>query len=140
MEISKETLKMLRESGWFEGRNIDIKEIEENLEQLGYVVFQEVKNFLKEFGNLVIEDTLNEETHNTSIRFTNYYAHGSFVSEEKYAKEKLIPVGKIDSDYLVLLVSESGKIYCSTGKLGDSALEAWENLINGRGVQPWGSY
>lgn len=138
--MSIETLKILKDSGWYEGRSIDIKEIEDNLKQLGYEVFSEVKAFLKEFGDLVIEDTINEEIHNTNIRFTDYHAYGAFKTEEKYAQEKLIPVGKIDSDYLILLVSESGKVYCNTGKLGENAIEAWENLINGDGAKPWGSF
>ncbi|NEN87294.1 SUKH-3 domain-containing protein [Paenibacillus elgii] len=135
--MSEETLKILRDSGWYEGRSIDTKEIEENLEKIGFFVFPEVKKFLKEFGNLVIEDTINDETHNTSVRFNSY---GAFKAEEEYAQEKLVPVGLIDSDFLVLFVSESGKVYCSTGKLGDNATEAWERLIGGRGFKPWGYF
>ncbi|MCM3700719.1 SUKH-3 domain-containing protein [Paenibacillus macerans] len=140
LSISKETLKILRDSGWYEGRNIDIKEIKEDLEQLGYVVFPKVEDFLREFGDLVVEDTVNEEIHNTSIRFTNYYRHGGFKYEEKYAGEKLVPVGMIDSENLMLLVSESGKVYCSTGKLGDTAIEAWDHLISGYGMKLWGIF
>jgi len=91
---------------------------------------------MKEFGNLIIEDKINDETHTTKIRFTDYYANGAFTSEEKYARERLVPVGKMDSEYLILFVSESGKVYCSTGKLGNSPIESWENLIGGRG-EPW---
>lgn len=137
---TKETLKILRDSGWYAGRKIDISEIKGNLEQRGYVVFPTVEDFMREFGDLVIEDTVNEEMHNTSIRFTDYYRHGSFKSEEKYAGEKLVPVGMIDSDNLLLFVSESGKVYCSTGKLGDSAMEAWDHLISGHGFKPWGVF
>ncbi|WP_028531949.1 SUKH-3 domain-containing protein [Paenibacillus sp. UNC217MF] len=138
MNLSNETVKILRDAGWYEGRRIDIKEIEENLEKIGYTIFPEVKSFLREFGNLVIEDTINDEIHNTSIRITNYYKNRSFKSLEEYAGEKLVPVGMIDSDNLLLFVSESGKVYCSTGKLGDNATEAWERLIGGSGVKPWG--
>ncbi|AWB46754.1 hypothetical protein DCC85_02155 [Paenibacillus sp. CAA11] len=135
--MSKETLKILRDAGWYEGRSIDTKEMEGNLERVGYTVFPEVKKFLEEFGNLVIKDTINDETHNTSVKFNKY---GVFKAEEEYAQEKLVPVGLIDSDFLVLFVSESGKVYCSTGKLGDSATEAWERLIGGSGVKPWGYF
>ncbi|MGG4146241.1 SUKH-3 domain-containing protein [Paenibacillus algorifonticola] len=137
MSISRKTLVTLENAGWFEGRSIDIREIEENLKKLGYFVFEEVKLFLMEFGNLIIEDKENEEIHDTSLIFTDYYSYGSFKSEEKYAQENLVPVGKIDSGYLILFVSETGKVYCSTGKLGDSPLEAWENLISGNGGQEW---
>lgn len=137
MNFSKETSEVLKGAGWYEERIINIKEIEENLEGLGYIVFLEVKNFLKEFGDLVIEDTINDEIHNTSIRFTSYDANGSFKTEEKYAGEKLVPVGMIDSGNLVLFVSESGGVYCSTGKLGENAKDAWENLINKGKFNPW---
>lgn len=138
MNISNETLKILSESGWYEGRKIDITEFKDNLKQIGYTVFQPVKDFIEEFGDLVVKDTINEEVHDTSVKFTSYYANGSFKSEENYAQERLVPVGKVDSDYLILFVSESGKVYCSTGKLGDSAMEAWENLISGNGGTSWG--
>ncbi|ANY65227.1 hypothetical protein BBD42_01085 [Paenibacillus sp. BIHB 4019] len=137
MNISRQTLITLENAGWYEGRSINIEKIEENLKKLGYTIFEEAKPFLMEFGNLIIEDEENEEVHDTSIVFTDYYVYGSFKSEEKYAKEKLIPVGKIDSGYLILFVSETGKVYCSTGKLGDTPLEAWENLISGNGGQEW---
>jgi len=137
LTLSNETLKILRDAGWYEGRRIDIKEIEESLEKIGYTVFPEVKSFLREFGNLVIEDTINDETHNTSIRFANYYGNGTFKSIEKYAGEKLVPVGMIDSGNLQLFVSESGRVYISTGKLGENAKEAWENLINKGQVTLW---
>lgn len=138
--MSIKALGILRASGWYEGRSIDIGEIEENLKQLGYIVFQKAEDFLKEFGDLVIEDTINEEIHNTNIRFTSYHAHGAFRAEEEIVQEKLIPVGKVDSEHLILLISESGKVYCNTGKLGENAIEAWENLINGDGAKPWGSF
>ncbi|EPY11654.1 SUKH-3 immunity protein [Paenibacillus sp. cl6col] len=92
---------------------------------------------MKEFGNLVIEDTINDETHNTSMRFTNNVNNGSFKLEENYAGEKLVPVGMIDSDNLMLFVSESGRVYISVGKLGENGKEAWENLINKGEVTRW---
>jgi len=137
MNLSNETVKILRDAGWYEGRKIDIKEIEENLKKLGYTIFPEVKSFLREFGNLVIEDTINDETHNTSMRFTNNVNNGSFKLEENYAGEKLVPVGMIDSDNLMLFVSESGRVYISVGKLGENGKEAWENLINKGEVTRW---
>ncbi|MFF0829894.1 SUKH-3 domain-containing protein [Brevibacillus sp. NPDC003359] len=135
--MSNETMMILRNAGWYEGRNIDTKEIEEHLEKLGFIIYPEVKKFLIEFGDLVIEDTINDETHKTGVKIKS---SGAFKAEEKYAQENLVPVGFIDSDNLVLFVSESGKVYCSTGKLGDNAKEAWENLIGGSGYKPWGRF
>lgn len=36
------------------------------------------------------------------------------------------------------MISESGKVYCDTGKLGDNFEEAWDNmLIPGRSPVAW---
>ena len=137
MNISDFTIKVLNEAGWYEGRAIDTKEIEENLKQLGYNVFPSVQCFIKEFGNLEVKDTINDEFHSTNIKFTSYDKFGSFKNEENYAKEKLVPVGMINDNNLILFVSETGKIYCNIGKLGDTAMEAWEMLLNAGRIELW---
>jgi len=148
MNIRKETLSILEKAGWHIGRKIDIRDIEKYLEKCGYDVFAPVKRFIEEFGMLEIEvykpNNLGEkhEIHHTNAEkaIGDYYTQGSFKQEEIYAAERLVPVGEIDNGNLSLLVSESGKVYCNTGKLGDDFLEALENLISGSGVKSWGSF
>lgn len=132
------TLLVLEKSGWHKGRRVDVSELEENLLKLGYEVFEPVKFFLEEFGLLKIVDEKNDDFHDTSVLLTNYFNNGSFKQLESYAGERLVPVGKICRGYQLLFVSESGKIYCDTGKLGDTPWEAWESLINHTGFKDWG--
>lgn len=139
MMTSEKTLQTLKKSGWFDGRVIDISNFESNLQKLGYEVFEPVKQFLKEFGMLKIIDSL-EQTHDTTKLFTDYFKHGKYKAEEDYSGERLVPVGSLSDGELLLFVSESGKIYCSTGKLGDNAWEAWEALINNKGFKSWGTF
>lgn len=136
--MSEITLQTLKKSGWFEGRVINISSIESNLQKLGYEVFEPVKQFLKEFGMLRIIDSL-EQTHDTTKVFTDYFRHSKFQAEEGYSGERLVPVGSLSDGELLLFVSESGKVYCSTGKLGNTAWEAWEALINNKGFKSWGT-
>lgn len=136
MVINDEVLIILKESGWFEGRTIDISELESSLENIGYEVFEPVKQFLKEFGMLKIIDE-NGRTHSTSEIITPYFKNGKYKEIEKYAGEKLVPVGEVYEGNLLMFVSETGKIYHETGKLGDSGLEAWKRLFSGIGAISW---
>lgn len=148
MNISENVLKALTTAGWFEGREIDTTGIEQYLIKSGYEVFPTVKKFLKEFGmiEIVVDKPENQgnkqdRSHtNPEKAISNYYTKGSFEQEEKFAGEKLVPVGQIRNEYQLLLISESGKVYCDTGKLGDNAWEAWETIINRNGFKAWGHF
>ncbi|MGE5417101.1 MAG: SUKH-3 domain-containing protein [Acidobacteriota bacterium] len=135
---SDNTIQILKAAGWYEGRKIDIEVFESNLNKLGYEVFQPVKQFLQEFGMLKFQDAL-EQVHDTSKIFIEYFKHGKFSIEENYCGERLVPVGTLSDGELLLFVSESGKVYCSTGKLGDNPWEAWECLINNTSFKSWGT-
>ena len=150
MNVLQDTVNVLKEAGWHEGRKIDTMGMEEYLISSGYEVFPTVKTFLEEFGMLEI-NTKNKRAEISGIgssgkfHHTNpekaikgYFTAGSFGQEELYAGEKLVPVGEIDNGYLHLFVSETGKICCETSKLGDNAWEAWDCIIQQRGVKGWG--
>lgn len=143
MDISEKTLNALQKAGWYEGREIDTKELESNLEKLGYVVYKPVRQFLKEFGMLKVEDVECQEIHDTaSILTDKYNSRDGFKQIESYAGEALCLVGLVDNGYLRFFVSESGKVYCESGKLGNNGLEAWEALINktGENYKAWGRF
>lgn len=95
--------------------------------------------------NIVIDrpDKLSEkeERHHTNplVVVGPYFRYGKFKSEEDYAGERLVLVGECCNENLLLFVSETGKIYHSTGKIGDTPLEAWESLINKTGFKSWGT-
>jgi hypothetical protein len=138
---------VLEASGWFAGRKIDTAALIELYRSYGYEVFPAVLRFIEEFGRLEIivpspdgQEDGTDERHHTDPELVvgDYYRHGRFAAEENYAGERLIPVGEVCNENLLLFVSESGKIYHSTGKLGDNAWEAWEALLNQTGFQDWG--
>ena len=135
---------VLQNAGWFAGRKIATAKLMEHYRKYGFEVFPAVVRFIEEFGllELVVPEpdrSGESERHHTNPQLVvgDYYRHGCFEVEERYAGEKLIPVGEVCNENLLLFVSESGKIYHSTGKLGDNPWEAWEALINRTGFLDW---
>lgn len=150
MSALQETIDILKDAGWYPGRKIDIKFMEEYLISSGYEVFPSVKAFLEEFGMLELK-VINkraqisgvgskEKYHHTNPEkaIKGYFKAGSFKQVELYAGEKLVPVGEISNGGLMLLVSETGKVCCETSKLGDDAWEAWDCIIQQKGYKGWG--
>lgn len=139
---------VLAEAGWYEGRKIDVNGLELYLNQWGYEMFPKVREFLEEYGELSIVlprpigiGRKEDRTH-TYVKkaIADCYKNGSFNAEEKYARERLVPVGETSNEYLIIFVSESGKFYHNTGKIGDNAEEAWSHIINKTTFKPWGTF
>ena len=50
----------------------------------------------------------------------------------------MVIVGNIDNRNLVLMISESGELYCDFGKVGNDAFEAFELLCTRKKrIVPW---
>lgn len=146
MERLQITLEVLKKAGWYEGRKINVDYIQEFLINRGYEIFPPVKAFLEEFGMIEIMDgetnIFNRDRFHTDTKRTigDYLPQGSLKAEEQYARERLVPVGEIRNGYLRILISESGKMYCDTGKLGNDFGEGWESIITHNGFRAWGSF
>ena len=150
--MSQYTKDILRRSGWFEGRKIDVEPIVKLLNERGFDVFPIVISFIEEYGMLDIKapshlpieiikqyNFKNYDEHTTDVFKAlgdagDYYCTVPF---EKFAKEKMIIVGEIDDRNLMLMVSESGKVYCDSGKLGDNFSQAWERLFSKESCIAW---
>jgi len=145
MESLSEAEKLLSDAGWFSGRKIDIARIIEFLEARGVSVFESAMKFLEEFGELEIETprdideellsqlgySKNEKT-STCVKEAYGDALTSVFAEslEEYVNEKLIVVGSLREQTL-LLISESGDLFCSEGgKIGSSMFDVAEYLLN----------
>lgn len=139
MLVGKNTLEILEQAGWYEGRKIDISGIEENLKSIGYKLSEEAREFLREFGKLTIIDN-DKRMHSTDESFGDYFKHSKFKWVENYAGENMVLVGEIYDGNMLLFISDSGKVCSETGKLGDNGLEAFDRLLSGKGSLPWGSY
>lgn len=151
--MEKKTVEILKEAGWYEGRKIDIKEIIKFLESKGCYVHEKAKKFIEEFGMLNIEaPTQFSEEIIKKYDFPKYDKHttdiydllgGAIDAEysEQYeddTEEKLVIVGALDDNNLYIMISESGKVYCDTGKLGDNFEEAWDTMLTpGRSPVAW---
>lgn len=149
MNVTQKTIEALKEAGWYPGRKINTKQMEDYLISVGYKVFPAATAFLEEFGMLEL-NVLNKRAQISGIgsaykrHHTNpekaiggYYKEGSFKQVEKYAGEKVIPVGEICNEGLMLFVTETGKICCETSKLGNDAWEAWDCIIQQKGFSGW---
>lgn len=151
-KLSQNSTEILENSGWYKGREIEIRHIVQFLKERGFEVYPAVKNFLEEYGMLNIKSptyVTNEyiekynfpeyDEHSTDV----YYALGdagdvTYAEQyEYYAKEKLVIVGSIANGNLQLMISESGKVYCDSGKLGDTFEEAWETVFGYKKLVPW---
>ncbi|MFI8708227.1 SUKH-3 domain-containing protein [Bacillus sp. NPDC077411] len=147
MEISNKTIGELKKAGWYEGRKIDISENVKFLEERGFEVFESAKKFMEEFGELQInvekiwsDGSKQIPEHSTCIKEVIGVLNSSFFDLEDYIDEKVMPVGSLCDFGLNLYISESGRIFESTGWAGDNALEAFDNIILEKGTMIWGEF
>ncbi|EEM08267.1 hypothetical protein bmyco0003_49790 [Bacillus pseudomycoides] len=147
MKISNKTIEELKKAGWYEGRKIDISENVKFLEERGFEVFESAKKFMEEFGELRINvekirsngsKTLSE--HTTCIKEVIGVLDSSCFGLDDFIDDKVIPIGSLYDFGLNLYISESGRIFESTGWVGDNALEAFDNIILGKGTVIWDKF
>lgn len=144
MKLSDITMKRIKDAGWVENRNIDIKDVEFIFKERKIELFQSTKNFLSEFGMLEIEFPKPGSLFNTveKINFNPFKAIGDCLDEEYFKDieeeykdiigEKLNPVGETDRGNLILLITQTEKYYGFTDgclvKYGDNTEEMLECL------------
>lgn len=138
MEFSSITKKILIKAGWFKGRKIDIKKIEDGLIFEGYKLNETMKKFLQEFGDLKIEYPMNSPSDkNNYFHFNSVFAARSVYKEvieehEKKTLEKLVVIGMAERDNMFIMMSETGIMYFSFEddifKIGENYIQAIENL------------
>lgn len=134
-----ETMKVLKGAGWYEGRKIDISEHIKFLEDMGYEVFDSLKLWLEEFGDLkiVLEDELfddelfDDEDDDNTIEYSTCIReiigrYNKNVNVDKEAEEKTIPVAEIDNKEILVYISESGKFYTYEGLFNSNT----DNFLN----------
>ncbi|MED0946461.1 SUKH-3 domain-containing protein [Bacillus mycoides] len=148
MKISNKTIEELKKAGWYEDRKIDISENVKFLEERGFEVFESAKKFMEEFGELqfnverIWPDGVTKDIskHNTCIKEVIGVLDSSCFGLEDFIDDKVIPVGSLHDFGLNLFISESGRLFKSTGWVGDNALEAFDNIILGKGTVTWGKF
>lgn len=137
--MKKEVVDILKKSGWYEGRSIDISTNIKQLENNGIKINENAKKFLNEFGDLNIEvqskflNTIVIQKHSTSVSQITY----SLLNDEyvylKAARTKgelgLSPIISVDNGRLNIYISENGKCYWENYFFAENVEEALERLI-----------
>ena len=109
-------MEILDNSGWYEGRKIDVDYMLEDLEGRGFKITNpRIVDLLKEFWNLILEFETPTKDKVSNIRL-NIDAGSDYLKEEfkklsELLQEDLIPVGSIHEESALLLVSNSEKFY-----------------------------
>ncbi|PEQ29248.1 hypothetical protein CN467_28760 [Bacillus cereus] len=146
MEISNKTIEELKKAGWYEGRKIDISENVKFLEERGFEIFESAKKFMEEFGELRINvekiwpDGLVISKHTTCIKEVIGVLDSSCFGLENFIDDKVIPIGSLYNFEIDLYISESGRIFESTGWAGENALEALDNIFREKGTVIWDKF
>jgi hypothetical protein len=141
--FSTETLVLLHNAGWKEGRYVEIKNYEEVLNNEGFSIHDCVKNLLKEFANLTVihphAKVSNEKDYfhfdvSKAVKGRDPY----WVKEDYRVRvgKNLCIIGEAFRGYMVLSMSDDGNVYAGfddilvhVGISGDDAIEA---LCTGR--------
>ncbi|WP_459480883.1 SUKH-3 domain-containing protein [Clostridium saccharoperbutylacetonicum] len=121
--LLEETKKILKEAGWYEGRKIDISEHIKFLEDMGYEVFDALKKWLEEFGDLKIileDEPFDDDNNYYTVEYSTCIKEiiGSYkknINQDEKAEEKTIPVAEIANNEILVYISESGKFYTYEG-------------------------
>lgn len=134
---SKKVEEIMSSAGWTPKRNIGISDYIHQLENEGYIVFNEVKFFLRNFGGLQIEFENDGSLDN--IHFNISQSIGQISKEwiiDDYSNkvgEKLCLIGQAYRGYMVLSMSKKGGIYAGYDDLlylvGKGVHQGIENLL-----------
>ena len=142
--LNKETKKILKEAGWYAGRKINIDKYIVYYKTSEEVIYESVKKFLEEFGCLNIQASweikmlngekmvFENETIINPIFALEPYSLYAPIEMEIEAGEAILIVGVTRSSEYKVAISESGKVYCDRGLLGNDFYEAMNTLCSYR--------
>ena len=106
-------VKVLKDSGWFEGRKVNITPIIEALENEGYICFEYAREVLESLNGISIDTKGFGEYWGAQFDIDALDAgsgeYGSLEHFELIANEKLFPIGHNPIEFIY--VGESKKVY-----------------------------
>lgn len=115
MKFEEKIQKQFKKAGWFEGR--DLESAYENANILRFTNFpQFLKDFLKEYGNLEIEDCKNYQSNVTNVLKLGV-AYAGYDKDEYYKQDfaihgkTLYPFGYFYPDSYMIACDEAGSVY-----------------------------
>lgn len=140
MILSSTTKMCLEQAGWHKERSYDISLYLQHLEKEGYHICEHAKVFMKEFGGLKVIHPNMKDARSMDYFIVDPTVFGDYTMDaingyEVRTKERLTPVGEASRGYLIMMISESGKVYVAYDsfllKIGDSGYEAIATLCDG---------
>ena len=149
--LNEEVRQILEESGWYEGRKINIKSHVEILENCGFEVFDSAKQFIEEFGDLDIK--AESKVSSTSIVIFNTYVkrilevfnecndkdiiRNKYFDLSKHTDEKVVPIGTLSNGEMIVFITESGKLVTEIVIKGDNVVEGLNAIISRKAGKTW---
>lgn len=127
-EISKNILK---KSGWYEGRKIDLTKIKKLYEKHQKAVFPKAEKLLEEFGGLKIDYP---QIPSVSLNIEKYleagYLDGLAKEISIVLNEEVLMIGSCLWAESRIYISEAGNIYIDYGLIGDNSYDFWDCILN----------
>jgi len=143
--FSNNTVKLLKQAGWFEGRLIDTSSFEKLLEEKGFPLFPSITEFLSQFGGLKFTNTeavppAPEDWH---FDIAEAVVHGSSTRVQTYGRRlgvEMCLIGEGFRGYLLLMMDEEGRVYGGYDQvllhIGNSGIDAIGALCDGLELSP----
>lgn len=135
--------KAVIDSGWYEGRNIDIEHFVSYMMQEGYKLSSTIESFLKEFGDLrvsyVDKNGLSESLHFDAVKAIKdifldnvlYYSH-------RLGNINLCVIGQGFTNHMTFMMNDEGNVFVGYDdyfyKIGNTGYEAIENICLGNAL------
>lgn len=139
MELSRESQKFLTNAGWNTTRHVNIASYLERLQAEGYKINHFAEEFLAQFGGLeLFQPAYRVKYEYDKLHFNPLSTCDNIYKEqvenyEERVGDSLVVVGEAHNGYLVLMISEKGKVYGAYDNyltlLGNDYFEALDSLF-----------
>ena len=157
MCLSEKSQILLKQAGWFSGRQVNTSAWEDALTKNGYPIFPEASRFIAEFGGLVLVVTyaplfhfpslgfprsVTDECHFDVTRTISHTFRQNVAAVSALLDVPLCPVGEFYSGSATLLMAPNGIVYTDVDEpeiqvVGMSGVEAVENILTRRSLTPF---
>ena len=138
--MNEKSKMILKKAGWYQGKKSDISEIlkyyeTENMEEIyrkhfKLEVFPKAKEFLEEFGDVVIKKD-NHPYHIFNLKEVFPDEYCPYLSEEisMLLNQKSLVIGMCSGGMNIIYIVESGEIYDSYGYVAKNMYEMWDYIL-----------